>query len=401
MTSLRPQTDRSPRLLAPALLALLLLSAPAPEARATPTGHAAAHRSVPPRGQQVRVKPRPGSQTRQIRPKVRSGSVVRLRKPGWFARTWAKLKPGKAKQTTQVKPGQGSAQQSGATAKPKPKTGEKKTVGLRQAWHAAREELQVYRGSGLERLSDRMTVGKSDFDPKLPVRDNLKKLVEKHDIPHYYAKVNGRDVLHVVVDLAAGKKTKQNLRQVLRRIGDQTIELNYKVASEKNRWGHVAVRVGGGALYDLTGTQGVAQLPPLAEKALKLVRGSGNLKFARRRSLRRFMESRRDSPHASASVYQGMLFSATPEEIKTTKAVYERRLGEVKEFNVNGGDGKKGIFSCAQFLTEEVPFLNQRGINRNIGAKSTASAARSSDKLEAVLVYKMPKVTQEQLQQFP
>ena len=278
---------------------------------------------------------------------------------------------------------------------------DKGRLGLKDAWHKAREEMQVYRGQRLERWSDRLTVGRSDFDAKSSVSGNLKALVKEHNIPHYYAKVGGKELLHVVVDLAKGKQTKNTLRQVLRRVGQQTIELNYKVASKKNAYGHVAMRVGNGALYDLTGSQGVAQLPKIVEKTLKVLRGTSNLSMARKRSLRRFMESRKDNSHASASVYMGMLYQASPEDVKQTQKTYEARLGQIKEFNVSGGDAKKGVYSCAQFLTEDVPFLNQRGIGRNIGAKGTATAARNSSKLEAVVVYKMPAVTQEQLSQFP
>jgi hypothetical protein len=113
---------------------------------------------------------------------------------------------------------------------------------------------------------------------------------------------------------------------------------------------------------------------------------------ARRRNLRRFMEHRKGD---SASVYLGMLFAATPEEQRQTRTIYEQRLKQITSFNVSGGDGKKGVYSCAQFLTEDVPFLNHRGINRTVSAGSVASTARSSPQLEAVLVYRMPGASKE------
>lgn len=289
----------------------------------------------------------------------------------------------------------------GAMAAPPPKAaGHGDRIGLRQAFQQARQEFQVYRGDRLERWTNRLAVGRSDFNKKLSVKGNLESLVKEKNLPHYYAEVGGKQVLHVVVDLAQGKKTKAALRSVMRRVGDQTIELNYKAATPKNTYGHVAVRAGNGALYDLTGTQGVAKLPKLLERLVQTLRGTTNLSFARKRSLRRFMESRTDSPHATASVYYGMLFAAAPEQVKGTQGVYNERLKNIKEFSVGGGDAAKGVFSCAQFLTEGVPFLNERGIGRNIGARSTASAAHTSSQLEAVVVYKMPSVTQDQLLQF-
>lgn len=292
----------------------------------------------------------------------------------WFGRVWAKIRPAS---------GQGA--------------GDAHRLSIRETWGKVREELQVYRGDRLERLSDFFTVGRSRFDAKLSVADNLKALVEKQQLPHYYADISGRQVLHVVIDLAQGKQTASAVRAVLRQVGKQTIELNYKAASAKNPYGHVAVRAGGGALFDLTGTKGMASLPEPLAKLLSKVRGSSDLSFARRRSLRRFMESRQDTPDASASVFYGMLFAATPEQIKQTEQIYRKRQGEMKEFCVSGGDASKGVYSCAQYLTEAVPFLNERGIGRNIGAKSTASAARGAAGLEAVVVYKMPSVKPEQL----
>ena len=277
----------------------------------------------------------------------------------------------------------------------------KNRISIKEAWHKVREELQVYRGPALERWSDRWAIGRSTFNKKQTVGQNLKSLVEAQNIPHYTAKVNGKDVLHVVVDLAKGKQTKKTLRAVYGRVGAQTIELNYKQATKKNVYGHVAVRVGKGAVYDLTGTQGVANLPKFMESALKTLRGTSNLSFARRRNLRRFMEGRKARPNASASVYFGMLYGADAKEVKDTTKTYNTRLKQIKEFSVSGGDGAKGVYSCAQFLTEGVAFLNERGINRTVGAKSAASSGRNSTQLEAVLVYKMPGVTQEQLAQFP
>lgn len=267
----------------------------------------------------------------------------------------------------------------------------------RQVFRKVRRELQIYRGKTLERLSDRWAAGRSTFDPKAGgVANNLAKLVADKKLPSYMAKIGGREVLHVVVDLGKGKRSAQALRAIHARVANQTIELNYKASSPSNRAGHVAVRVGGGALYDLTGTRGVAQLPPLLTKALSFLRGrsggSTDLTFARRRNLRRFMESRKDSKDAHKGLYYGLLFAATPKEQKATGAVYEGRLRSLTGFAMGGGSAEKGVYSCAQFLSEKVPFFNDRGVQRTIGARSMASSCKTSDKLEAVIVYRMPGV---------
>ena len=276
-----------------------------------------------------------------------------------------------------------------------------KRIGLRAALRTAKENFQIYRGDRLERWVNRIKVGRSDFKSKLSVKQNLRELVRAKGMEHYYAKVDGRDVLHLVVNLGQGKATKAALRSVMRRVGNETVELNYKAATAKNVYGHVAVRVGNGALYDLTGTQGVATLPKFMERTLSFIRGKSTLTFARKRNLRRFMESRKDSPNASASVYYGMLFAASPKEVKATQAIYNKRLKEATTFNVSGGDAKKGEYSCAQFLTENVPFFNSRGVGASVGAKSTTSAAQKSLKLEAVIVYKMPSVETKDLKAYP
>ena len=306
-----------------------------------------------------------------------------------------------APRTNQQRPGLWSRIRNRQRRNPATNQAAKDRISLKDAYHKVREELQVYRGPALERWSDRLAMGRQTHNPQKSIAGNLKAMVEKHNIPHYTAQINGRDVLHVVVDLAQGKQTKKAVRGVLRSVGAQTIELNYKAATPKNQYGHVAVRVGKGATYDLTGTQGVAQLPKFLEKTLKAVRGTSNLSFARRRNLRRFMEGRKAGRSASASIYFGMLYGASPEQVKQTSKIYDKRMKQITEFKVSGGDGSKGVFSCAQFLTEGVPFLNERGVNRTVGAKGAASSGRNSPQLEAVVVYKMPGVTQEQLSQFP
>ncbi len=262
-------------------------------------------------------------------------------------------------------------------------------LSLGEALGRARAELQIYRGEHLERLSDLLTVGRSRFDPSLSVADNVKRAAEEAHLTSYLADLDGRQVLHVVVPLASGASTARAVRALQRQVGEQTIELNYKAASSTNPYGHVAVRTGGGALFDLTGTRGVAELPPLLGALLGALQGSPDLSLARRRSLRRFMESRQASD-ASSSVFHGLLFAATPAEIEQTEDLYRRRQGQVKAFAVGGGEASKGVFSCAQFLTEGVPFLNQRGIGASVSARATASAARRSPQLEAVLVYQPP-----------
>jgi hypothetical protein len=277
---------------------------------------------------------------------------------------------------------------------------EHKALSIRETWTKVRDEFQLYRGPRLERWGNRLAVGKTDFDARKPVSENLKALVAEKNLPHYYAEVGGRQVLHVVIDLAKGKETKDALRSVLRRVGDQTIELNYKAASDKNRYGHVAVRVGGGATYDLTGTRGVSELPKPLAKLLSALRGQSDLSFARKRNLRRFMESRREGAGLSPGLFYGMLFAATPAEQKQTECVYAERQRTMTGFNVGGGDAKQGVFSCAQFLTEEVPFLNQRGVGKTVGARSAASSAHGSSNLEAVLVYRTPSVPEAEYKRF-
>ncbi len=262
-----------------------------------------------------------------------------------------------------------------------------------------RRELQVYRGRPLERISDRWAAGRSTFDPKASVAKNLEKLVAQKKLQSYVATLGGRKVLHVVVDLAKGKQSAQALRAIHARVAGQTIELNYKAASPTNTTGHVAVRVGSGALYDLTGTRGAVEMPPLLTKVLTFLRGRSDLSFARRRNLRRFMESRKDRKDTHQGLYYGLLFAATPQEQQTTRAVYEGRLKSLAGFAIGGGDSAKGIYSCAQFLSEKVPFFNERGVQRTIGARSMVSSCKSSQKLEAVIVYRMPGVDDAAIQQ--
>ena len=313
--------------------------------------------------------------------------------PGRQAAVKAPVIPTAAHQRARAKPAE-------TAHKPKPQKTSGR-IGLRAALRTARENFQVYRGDRIEKWANRVKVGRSDFNAKHSVKKNLVDMVAAKGMDHYYAKIDGRDVLHIVVDLGQGKTTKESVRNVLRRVGNETVELNYKGATTKNPYGHVAVRVGNGALYDLTGTQGVATLPKFMERTLTFIRGKKDLTFARKRNMRKFMEGRKDSPNASASVYYGMLFAATPGEVKQTQELYNKRLKEATSFNVNGGDGAKGEYSCAQFLTENVPFFNDRGVGASVGAKSTTSAAKTSMQLEAVVVYKMPSVPAADVQQYP
>ncbi|MCP4445823.1 MAG: hypothetical protein GY811_10840 [Myxococcales bacterium] len=272
---------------------------------------------------------------------------------------------------------------------------------MRATLRAAKEHFQLYRGDRIEKWANRIKVGRSDFNKKHSVKKNLVDLVKTKNMNHYYAKIDGRDVLHIVVDLAQGNATKSSIRDVLRRVGGETVELNYKGTTAKDRYGHVAVRVGNGALYDLNGTQGVATLPKFMERTLTFIRGKKDLTFARKRNMRKFMEGRKEMPNAEGSVYYGMLFAASHAEVKQTQKLYNERLKQATNFRMGGGDSSKGEYSCAQFLTEGVPFFNSRGVGKNIGAKSTTSAAKSSLQLEAVVVYKTPSVPAKKAQQYP
>lgn len=377
---IHPRTTRPSRILGAAMIYMVILTLSAPAMAApTPMRDKVANRNAGLNRART---------TRPVKRMVPPAKAAKAKRPGLlkriFKRTPAKSKSLKTQQQTT-----------------KPASAKSSRISWRESLHKVREEFQVYRGDRVERWANRVKVGRSTFNQKQTVKENLADLVKKEGIEHYYAPIDGKDVLHVVVDLAKGKATRDPLHRVMRRVGNETIELNYKQATKKNVYGHVAVRVGDGALYDLTGSRGVAQLPKFMEKTLQAIRGTSSLTFARKRSLRRFMESRKDSPHASASVYFGMLFQAKPTEVRETQKIYNKRIKNVKDFNVSGGDGSKGVYSCAQFLTEDVPFFNKRGITANIGAKGTASAARKSPELQAVVVYKMPTVAQEQLKQFP
>jgi hypothetical protein len=275
--------------------------------------------------------------------------------------------------------------------------GDRRRVSVTEVWQKLRDEFQLYRGRALERWSDRLAVGHSSFDPGLTVKKNLEALVKEHQLPHYYADIRGKQVLHVIVDLAQGEKTASSLRQAFRRVGSDTIELNYKAATPKSPYGHVAVRVGDGATYDLTGTRGTAELPQPLRLALAFVRGSEDLSFGRKRNLRRFMETRRAGPDISPSLFYGLLFRADAKELADTAARYESRLKQVTEFSVVGGDADRGVYSCAQFLTHAVPFFNQRGVPAAVSAKGITRAALESDALEAVIVYRTPRVSDEEV----
>jgi|GEM_PF-5707023 hypothetical protein len=308
------------------------------------------------------------------------------------ARKMQALRPSQPRPAARVQPA--------AQARPAARTpSQSGPLGLRETIQQVWSELQVYGGKHLERASNFKAFGRSDFDTRLSVASNLEALVKERNLPHYYAKVKGRDVLHLVVDLASNN-SKAEIRAIMKRVGQQTVELNHKAPTKRNRYGHVAVRVGDAATYDLTGTQGVVQPPPLVQKFLRVVQGSNDATFARRRSLRRFFEARTPNP-TSSSIYYGYLFKATESEQGKLEADYETRLKEATAFAVSGGNAAEGVFSCAQFLTEGIPFLNDRGIASNIGASRTATSARNSTTMEAVVVYKMPSVQKEDLRGYP
>ena len=262
-------------------------------------------------------------------------------------------------------------------------------LGMREALQRAREELQLYRGRKLERWSDRLAYGRSDFDPQRSVGDNLASLAADAGIETFTKKIGGRPVLHLVVDLGQGKKSTRAIRRIFKRVADSTIEVNFKAPGGRNTAGHVAVRVGDGATYDLTGTEGVHQLPTMVERPLRFITGRNGIVMPRKRSLRRFFETRKDRVGAPP-VFYGMLFQASAGELKAVETAYEQRLGQVKEFSFGGGNPEKGVFSCAQFLTHDTPFLSERGIRPTVSAMGMARSAATSPSLAAVIVYKMP-----------
>lgn len=256
-------------------------------------------------------------------------------------------------------------------------------LGARDALRVLRNEFQLYRGRRLERLSDRRAVGKSDFDASRSVADNLSALAAEAGLATFTRSIGGREVLHIVVDLGQGKPSKRAIRRVFRRIAANTVEMNFKSPGGSNTAGHVAVRVGTGATYDMT--PGVS-LPDPVMRSLRTITGRDSITMARKRSLRRFLEARKDV--GTPAVYYGMLFAASPDEVKGLEATYERRLREVKEFSFAGGDPERGAFSCAQFLTHEVSFFQSRGVAATAAARSAASGAARSPALAAVVVYK-------------
>ena len=300
--------------------------------------------------------------------------------------------------TTEQRPGRVKSALARIKARfTRPKTASSsKRLGLRESLTRAREELQLYRGRKLERWSDRLAYGKSDFDPKRSVGDNLSALAEQEGIPTFTRTINGRKVLHLVVDLGQGKKSKQAIRRIFKRIADNTVEVNFKAPGGKNTAGHVAIRVGDGATYDLTGTEGVVELPGVVERPLRFITGRKGIVMPRKRSLRRFFESRKDRVGTPA-VFYGMLFQASAGDLKQLEQSYEQRLGQVKEFSFGGGDPDKGVFSCAQFLTHDTPFLAERGIRPTVSAMGMAHAAATSPALAAVVVYKMPSISIDKL----
>ena len=259
-------------------------------------------------------------------------------------------------------------------------------LSAREVLRVLRSELQLYRGRRLERLSDRLTYGKTDFDPARSVADNLAALAAEAELPTFTRSIGGREVLHIVVDLGKGKPSTRAIRRVFRRIAENTIEMNFKAPGGSNTMGHVAVRVGAGATYDMT--PGVA-LPEPVMRSLRMIAGRDSITMARKRSLRRFFEARKDV--GTPAVYYGMLFAASPGEVKELERTYERRLGEVKQFSFSGGDPDRGEFSCAQFLTHQVSFFQNRGVDPTVAARSAASGAARSPQLAAVVVYKTPR----------
>lgn len=262
-------------------------------------------------------------------------------------------------------------------------------LGIRESLRRAREELQLYRGRKVERWSDRLAYGRSDFDPQRSVADNLSALADEAGIQTFTRNINGRPVLHLVVDLGQGKKSTKAIRRIFKRVADNTVEVNFKAPGGKNTAGHVAIRVGDGATYDLTGTEGVVELPGVVERPLRFITGRKGIVMPRKRSLRRFFESRKDRV-GSPAVFYGMLFQASAGELKQLEQGYEQRLGQVTQFSFGGGDPDKGVFSCAQFLTHDTPYLAERGIRPTVSAMGMAHAAATSPALAAVVVYKMP-----------
>ena len=110
---------------------------------------------------------------------------------------------------------------------------------------------------------------------------------------------------------------------------------------------------------------------------------------------RRFLEGGKDNARKSSSVYMRLIFAASEKEIAETAGIYQRRIGEIKELSVGGGDDSNRDYSCAQYLTEGMSFLNTRGICATIGARSAARSAQGPAALEAVVAYKMPSVMTE------
>jgi hypothetical protein len=262
----------------------------------------------------------------------------------------------------------------------------KKADGVLGSVRRFAREFRVYYGDRVERVLDRRATGRSTFQRGESVSKNLDSLVAEKGLSHYYADLGGRKVLHIVVDLAKGDETKDTLRAIMGRVQGETIEVLEKAPSSGSPYGHVSIRVGERATYDLVGAHQGYNLPQPLVRVTQALTGQSNLFQARKRNMRRFFESLDEA--GSKSVYRGYLFSATREQIDATDQLYTDRRKEIKGFDIEGGSN--GTFNCAQFLTENVPFLNDRAIDRTISAQGVVRSAQRSSALEAVVIYRMP-----------
>jgi hypothetical protein len=266
---------------------------------------------------------------------------------------------------------------------------------LRSLWGEIRslKNEWLYRGRLIERASDLRAFGRPNFGARRSVAEDLVTVAQRNEIPHEFRSIGGRQVLHLQVELGHGEATARALRAILRRVGSDTIELHYKVPAAGGRtpYGHIAVRVGDGATYDLIGDPSGQPV----SRPLQWLTGQRTMSKARRRNLRRFFESRMILPRKGETIFKGYLFRATRSDVAETKAIFERRIGEVTAFSLYGKDEEgrgpdDGVYSCGTFVTHRLPFLNTRGVHSSIGAEEIDSAAERSPALDAVIEYRLP-----------
>ncbi|MCC6752117.1 MAG: hypothetical protein IT371_30985 [Deltaproteobacteria bacterium] len=253
----------------------------------------------------------------------------------------------------------------------------------REVVRQLREELQLYRGRRLERASDWLALGPGKTLHRDTVDESLKRFVREQNLPHRIERIGDRDVLVLQVKLGHGSASSKVLRELYRRVGDRTVEYSNKF-SPRLRYPHSALRVGLEATYDLAGKPADVTVPSLVRWVLRALRGDDTLYLVRRRNMRRVLEK---TPPGSTSGYVGYLLEVSPTELRELAGTFERRARRVTGFAVSGGDGSKGEYSCAQFLTEDIPLFQRWGITGHPWSTQAAQQVASAPRLRAIVEY--------------